>query len=219
MKKILHLLTGILIGSLLTATFSFADQPIRIFINGKEVQTSVPPQMIDDSVFVPVRFVSEQLGAQVEWDSASRSVMIMTQINNIQQPQLDNNIDNQQSSNKLPTTSTGEIDTERIKALEKAEELKTKSQEFSEKTKPYTHYRGQINGVEYNGVVYVNGSTFNNILNIKNIGEIIYTKENEPVIIKIKEETIDIHQSEVIWDPATPYINCKYFDYYLDKTL
>lgn len=38
-------------------------------VNGKIIQIDVPAQVIEGSTYVPVRFVTESLGAKVEWDS------------------------------------------------------------------------------------------------------------------------------------------------------
>ena len=48
-------------------------------VNGKEVRLDTPAQTIHDSTFVPLRFLGEALGADVSWDSATRTVRIITQ--------------------------------------------------------------------------------------------------------------------------------------------
>lgn len=73
----LGILVGVVIGALLTATgIGLAAQTIRLVVNRKEVSSNPPPQMIGGRVFVPVRFVAEALGAKVEWDSRSSTVII-----------------------------------------------------------------------------------------------------------------------------------------------
>lgn len=47
-------------------------------INGETVQVSPPAQIINGSTFVPLRFVSEALGADVGWDESTRTVSITT---------------------------------------------------------------------------------------------------------------------------------------------
>ena len=37
-----------------------------------------PPQIINGRVMVPARFVAEPLGAKVEWDERSRTVIILS---------------------------------------------------------------------------------------------------------------------------------------------
>jgi hypothetical protein len=74
MKKFI---LGIVIGALITTTsFAFAENPIKLIINDKLIQTDVPPIIIDNRILVPVRFVSENLGATVQWDSANQTVII-----------------------------------------------------------------------------------------------------------------------------------------------
>ncbi|MDF2662678.1 MAG: hypothetical protein K0Q94_5469, partial [Paenibacillus sp.] len=48
-------------------------------INGSPVKLDVPAQLIDESTFVPVRFVAEALDGYVDWDADSRLVMIRLQ--------------------------------------------------------------------------------------------------------------------------------------------
>ena len=51
---------------------------IRLVVDGKEVQPDVPPVLQDGRVLVPVRWVAEALGANVEWDAAKNAVLINT---------------------------------------------------------------------------------------------------------------------------------------------
>ena len=56
--------------SVLAATEQY--QPV----NGKATQLSVEAQVINSSTMVPLRFVSEGLGADVKWDGATPSATI-----------------------------------------------------------------------------------------------------------------------------------------------
>ncbi|MCD1261152.1 leucine-rich repeat domain-containing protein [Paenibacillus athensensis] len=47
-------------------------------VNGTEVKLEVEPQLVGDYTMVPVRFVSEALGAEVKWDGVTRTVSIRT---------------------------------------------------------------------------------------------------------------------------------------------
>ena len=47
-------------------------------VNGQEVNFDVPATIKNDRTMVPVRFVSEALGANVEWESTTRTVIITT---------------------------------------------------------------------------------------------------------------------------------------------
>lgn len=45
-------------------------------VNGVEHTLDVAPEITDDRTFVPLRFVSESVGAEVDWDAATRTVTI-----------------------------------------------------------------------------------------------------------------------------------------------
>ena len=47
-------------------------------LNGNATVLDVAPTMIDDRTMVPVRFISESVGANVSWDEASKTVTINT---------------------------------------------------------------------------------------------------------------------------------------------
>ncbi len=75
-KYIIGLVTGLLLGFLLATTSLAADNPIKLIVNGKEIQCDVPPQVINGRTMVPARFVAEPLGAKVEWDAIGNAVII-----------------------------------------------------------------------------------------------------------------------------------------------
>jgi len=45
-------------------------------LNGKTIELDVPAQLVNANTMVPVRFISESLGALVEWDDMTRTVVI-----------------------------------------------------------------------------------------------------------------------------------------------
>jgi len=47
-------------------------------VNGRRVQMDTPAQVISGHTMVPLRFLSESLGADVRWDDAARTVIIVT---------------------------------------------------------------------------------------------------------------------------------------------
>ena len=49
-------------------------------VNGKEVALDVPAMQLYDRTLVPIRFVSESLGAKVDWEGASRTVLISSPV-------------------------------------------------------------------------------------------------------------------------------------------
>jgi len=59
------------------------DMRLRIgdrvaLVNGRPVELDVPPMVIQDTTMVPLRFVSENLGARVDWLPETQTVYIVT---------------------------------------------------------------------------------------------------------------------------------------------
>jgi hypothetical protein len=52
----------------------YAASDIRLFINGKQIDSDI--QVINGSSYVPLRVVSEALGADVKWDEVNRTINI-----------------------------------------------------------------------------------------------------------------------------------------------
>lgn len=82
MKKKWLVVIGVVLSVSIFATGAFAANPIKLIVNGQEIKPDVPPQLINNRTMVPIRWVAEALGADVEWDEESGNVLI-----NI--PQLD----------------------------------------------------------------------------------------------------------------------------------
>ena len=57
------------------------DRPTMDLFDLGEVELDVPPQIINDRTLVPVRAISESMGAEVEWDSYTQTVSITYQTN------------------------------------------------------------------------------------------------------------------------------------------
>jgi hypothetical protein len=75
MRKTIVLLLCLVV-VLACAFVVYAENPIKIIVNGKEIHPDVPAQTINGRVLVPARFVAEALGATVSWDAATNSVII-----------------------------------------------------------------------------------------------------------------------------------------------
>ncbi len=73
MKKALCL---ILVFAMLALT-AMASREIRVMVDGKYIDFDVQPQVINSRTMVPVRAIFEELGADVEWDNATRTVIAM----------------------------------------------------------------------------------------------------------------------------------------------
>ncbi|MHB8172103.1 MAG: copper amine oxidase N-terminal domain-containing protein [Thermincolia bacterium] len=54
-------------------------ETVKVYVNGREVKTDVPAQIINGRTMVPLRAVSESLGADVKWDEVNRAVNITKQ--------------------------------------------------------------------------------------------------------------------------------------------
>lgn len=52
-------------------------------VNGKPIELDVPLKAINGRTLVPIRFVSENLGAKVEWDSTKKIIKITFNLNDI----------------------------------------------------------------------------------------------------------------------------------------
>lgn len=118
----LGLVAGILAGFIVaTTTFVFAGQTIKIMVNGREIASDQPPLIYNGRVLVPVRFVSEALGARVSWDDAAQTVVISTA--HQQETNLINKNNNSSFTDNNNSTSG---DNKSISALEQ-EQLKTYS--------------------------------------------------------------------------------------------
>ncbi len=69
---------GLIIGIILAfAVGATASSNIRLIVNGNEIKTDVPPQLINGRVMVPARFVAEPLGAEVKWDKKTKTISII----------------------------------------------------------------------------------------------------------------------------------------------
>jgi len=74
MKKARKLVVFMAIVILATTTV-FAST-IKIYVNGNEVKSTVAPKVINGTTLVPIRLVSEEIGAIVEWDATDKSILV-----------------------------------------------------------------------------------------------------------------------------------------------
>lgn len=74
MKKVI---VSFLLGAFVaTSGVAMAAQSIQILVNGTPIKSDVPAQIVGGRTMVPLRAVGEALGADVQWDNATRSVII-----------------------------------------------------------------------------------------------------------------------------------------------
>jgi hypothetical protein len=75
----LKFFAGLISGIILAAAAGVAAQTsaVRLLVDGREIIfPEAPPQIINNRVLVPARPLAEALGAKVEWDQATRSVIV-----------------------------------------------------------------------------------------------------------------------------------------------
>jgi len=76
MKRFLSIiLTVIMIATSVMCVSVFAADEIKVTINGEEKAFDVTPVIINDRTLVPMRGIFEELGATVEWDGVTQSVI------------------------------------------------------------------------------------------------------------------------------------------------
>lgn len=69
-------LTALLLGALASTQPSHATSQVNLIINGAPVTADPAPMIKNDRTVVPLRVVSEALGAQVTWNAPERAVLI-----------------------------------------------------------------------------------------------------------------------------------------------
>lgn len=77
MKK--KILTTILAVALLIAIVPLdvrADDDVRMWVDGKYIESDADPYIEVDRTLVPIRFIAESLGYDVDWENATRTVII-----------------------------------------------------------------------------------------------------------------------------------------------
>lgn len=52
-----------------------------VIVNGESKELLLPPKIIENTTMVPIRFVSENLGANVKWNENTRTVEILSPLN------------------------------------------------------------------------------------------------------------------------------------------
>ncbi|HOB29792.1 MAG TPA: copper amine oxidase N-terminal domain-containing protein [Bacillota bacterium] len=64
---------GAVVLTLVLAVGAFAANPIRLLLNGQEIEPDVPAQIVNGRAMVPIRWVAEALGADVEQDASNKA--------------------------------------------------------------------------------------------------------------------------------------------------
>lgn len=83
MKKTVLIILAVSILSISATLLSFAAvQNIRVILNGDVLYMDVPPVMINNRVLIPIRAISESLGASITWNQENYTVNVDTTFNN-----------------------------------------------------------------------------------------------------------------------------------------
>ena len=77
-KRLIKLFLAITMLANIFVVPSFAENNIKIFVDGSRVNFDVAPQIINNRTFVPMRAIFEALGAKVTWDSETKSALART---------------------------------------------------------------------------------------------------------------------------------------------
>ena len=56
---------------------ALASNEPRLLLNGQDITTIASPIIQNDRTLVPIRFIAEQLGAQVKWNNEDRTVNVV----------------------------------------------------------------------------------------------------------------------------------------------
>lgn len=76
MKKCIKVLgLCLLMMSIMISTVAFANNDIKVAIDGEYVEFDVQPQLINDRTMVPLRAIFEALGADVDWINETQTVI------------------------------------------------------------------------------------------------------------------------------------------------
>lgn len=76
-KSLTPFITAILIFVFCMPAFCSTGAGVSITLDGKEVVSDVPPQIVQSRTFVPIRFIATALGAEVSWNETNRTVGII----------------------------------------------------------------------------------------------------------------------------------------------
>lgn len=75
MKKLVSMLSVIAMTLSMVVMPAMAKDNITVELDGKAIEFDVQPQIINDRTMVPVRAIFEALGATVDWDQATQTVI------------------------------------------------------------------------------------------------------------------------------------------------
>lgn len=78
MRRKWYLIISVCLSLLVFASLANAGSSIKLIVNGKEVNTEVPVQIIKNRTMAPIRALAEALGADVNWNDKTGTVEVTT---------------------------------------------------------------------------------------------------------------------------------------------
>jgi competence protein ComEC len=63
---------------LLLAGLVFGENPIRVFVNGRDLGSNIKAHIVDGEVLVPLQSVADALGVEVHWDPDASCIHIVS---------------------------------------------------------------------------------------------------------------------------------------------
>lgn len=77
MNKLLKIgISGLALTLVFSAGAFAATVAPKIIVNGNQVKTQTQPKIINGTVYIPIRAVSEGFDASIQWDNTSKTVYV-----------------------------------------------------------------------------------------------------------------------------------------------
>lgn len=111
-KRNLIVASLVIINLLIASSLTFASETIKILVNGTLIEPDVPAQIINGRTMAPIRFVSQALDANVDWDSNSKTVIIKDSTysgSNDPSPQDDSIVASETILKNIPVITDGTV--------------------------------------------------------------------------------------------------------------
>ncbi|MEW6540403.1 MAG: copper amine oxidase N-terminal domain-containing protein [Bacillota bacterium] len=88
MKKLVFVVVVAIVVTIV-AGLAYANQGIRLVVDGQEIACEVSPRLVEGRTLVPLRTIADIFGAKTEWDAGSRTVYITRAIEPLPQTVTD----------------------------------------------------------------------------------------------------------------------------------
>lgn len=72
--------------------FTQGSPLIKVVVNGKEIQSDVPPVLVNDRLLLPMRAIAENLGANVVWDQNKQTAFVNIKENGLKVMKLNSDL-------------------------------------------------------------------------------------------------------------------------------